>query len=128
MEAWDMKYKPNSDWNHAWGAAPANIIPRWLWGIRPVRPGFSHAVIKPQPGSLKYCKIKVPTIRGFIEAEYKTKINRREYIIQVPSNMSCDFYIPSQYGNMTVIHNDIEITNLENIILLNSGLNKISIK
>jgi len=21
MEAWDMKYKPNSDWNHAWGAA-----------------------------------------------------------------------------------------------------------
>src|SRR5690606_24731475 len=32
MEAWDMKYKPNSDWNHAWGAAPANIIPRHLWG------------------------------------------------------------------------------------------------
>jgi alpha-L-rhamnosidase len=33
MEAWDMKYKPNSDWNHAWGAAPANIIPRHLWGF-----------------------------------------------------------------------------------------------
>ncbi len=128
MEAWDMKYKPNSDWNHAWGAAPANIIPRWLLGIRPVRPGFSHAVIKPQPGSLNYCKIKVPTIRGFISVEYKTKINKREYIIQIPSNMSCEFYIPSQYGNMTVIHNEIEINNSDNIILLNSGLNKISIK
>ena len=30
MEAWDDKYKPNQDWNHAWGAVPANIIPRYL--------------------------------------------------------------------------------------------------
>jgi hypothetical protein len=22
LEAWDVKYKPNSDWNHAWGTAP----------------------------------------------------------------------------------------------------------
>ena len=27
LEAWDNKYKPNQDWNHAWGAAPANLIP-----------------------------------------------------------------------------------------------------
>jgi len=27
LEAWDMKYKPNLDWNHAWGAAPANVRP-----------------------------------------------------------------------------------------------------
>ncbi len=46
MEAWDMKYKPNSDWNHAWGAAPANIIPGFMWGIRPAAPGYSKAVIK----------------------------------------------------------------------------------
>jgi hypothetical protein len=25
-EAWDMKYKPNQDWSHAWGAAPANLL------------------------------------------------------------------------------------------------------
>ena len=30
LEAWDNKYKPNQDWNHAWGAAPANIIPAKL--------------------------------------------------------------------------------------------------
>ena len=40
MEAWDMKYKPNSDWNHAWGAAPGNIIPRCMWGITPKTPAF----------------------------------------------------------------------------------------
>ena len=32
LEAWDDKYKPNQDWNHAWGAAPANIVPRRLMG------------------------------------------------------------------------------------------------
>ena len=26
MEAWDAKIKPNLDWNHEWGAAPANIL------------------------------------------------------------------------------------------------------
>ncbi len=50
MEAWDMKYKPNSDWNHAWGAAPANIIPGYMWGIAPAEPGFAKAVIRPQLG------------------------------------------------------------------------------
>ena len=54
MEAWDMRYKPNSDWNHAWGAAPANIIPRYLWGIQPKTPAFGVTTIKPQMSDLKY--------------------------------------------------------------------------
>ncbi|MFK7981076.1 MAG: sulfatase-like hydrolase/transferase, partial [Saprospiraceae bacterium] len=32
LEAWDYEYKKNLDWNHAWGAVPANVIPRGLWG------------------------------------------------------------------------------------------------
>ena len=43
LEAWDNKYKPNQDWNHAWGAAPANIIPRRLMGVEPLTPGFGTA-------------------------------------------------------------------------------------
>lgn len=30
MEAWSLKAKGNQDWNHAWGAAPANLLPRYL--------------------------------------------------------------------------------------------------
>ena len=67
MEAWDMKYKPNSDWNHAWGAVPANILPRWLWGIRPLTPGFGLVTVNPQMGNLENSSIVVPTIRGKIE-------------------------------------------------------------
>ena len=39
LEAWDAKYKPNLTWNHAWGAAPANILSRFVLGVRPLSPG-----------------------------------------------------------------------------------------
>jgi alpha-L-rhamnosidase len=91
MEAWDMKYKPNSDWNHAGGGAPANIIPGFMWGIQPAEPGFAKAIIKPQPGILKHSKVTVPTIRGSITAEFNDTGKEKEFIISIPGNMDCDF-------------------------------------
>lgn len=108
MEAWDMKYKPNSDWNHAWGAAPANIIPGYMWGITPQVPGFKRVEIKPQLGSLKYSKISVPTIRGTIEAEFRDKGKSKQYFITIPGNMECDFVISDRL-----------------VLRLKAGLNKI---
>jgi len=96
MEAWDMKYKPNSDWNHAWGAAPANIIPGYMWGISPAVPGFGRVVIKPQLGNLKYSKIKVATIRGTITVEFRDNGKSRKYFITLPGNMECDFEVTSK--------------------------------
>lgn len=126
MEAWDMKYKPNSDWNHAWGAAPANIIPGHMWGIRPVKPGYAKAVIKPQLSDLKYSKISVPTIRGNITAEYSDSGGSKEYLITVPSNMECDLVLP--------LNNDKKITlnrrkykKFSEILHLKPGINKISL-
>ena len=74
LEAWDVKYKPNADWNHAWGAVPANVIPRRLWGIRPKTPGYAVASLKPQMSTLKKSSIEVPTIRGTIKAVYYTHL------------------------------------------------------
>jgi alpha-L-rhamnosidase len=99
MEAWDMKYKPNSDWNHAWGAVPANIIPGYMWGIQPVKPGFEKAIIKPQLGNLKHSSITVPTIRGSIIAEFNDTGKRKEFSISIPGNMECDFILS---GNNTI--------------------------
>ena len=111
MEAWDMKYKPNSDWNHAWGAAPANIIPGYMWGIAPAEPGFSRVVINPQLGSLKHCKITVPTIRGTITAEFRDTGKSEEYTISIPANMECDLVLPGR-----------------NPMRLNSGINKLAVE
>lgn len=65
-EAWDQSLKPNQDWNHAWGAAPGNIIARYVLGVRPLEPGYSRVLIDPQLGSLTEIKGTVPTIRGDI--------------------------------------------------------------
>ncbi|KJF42353.1 acetylglucosamine-6-sulfatase [Draconibacterium sediminis] len=92
MEAWDMKYKPNSDWNHAWGAAPANIVARNMWGIQPKTPGFGVATIHPQLANLEFSSIKVPTIKGPIQGKYE-KVNNRlsKYVIELPANMVGEF-------------------------------------
>ncbi len=68
-EAWDNRYKPNQDWNHAWGAAPANIIPRYVLGVRPLEHGYSRVRIAPQPGPLRELHGTVPTIRGPIRVD-----------------------------------------------------------
>ena len=76
MEAWNNAAKPNQDWNHAWGAAPANVIPRRLAGIRPVAPGFSRFVVDPHPGDLEFFRYRQPTLYGGITIEYcKGKIS-----------------------------------------------------
>lgn len=107
LEAWDMKYKPNSDWNHAWGASPANIIPGCMWGITPSEPGWKKAKIRPQLADLSESKITVPTIRGNISAEYRKNGSSGEYRITIPGNMEC------------------ELVMKDRVIKLQSGMNKV---
>ena len=64
MEAWSPKDKPNLDLNHAWGAAPINVISRYVLGVTPLEPGFGKIRIAPQVGNLKRVAGTVPTARG----------------------------------------------------------------
>jgi hypothetical protein len=95
LEAWDNKYKPNLDWNHAWGAAPANIIPRKLMGIEPLEPGFRKIRIKPQPASLEHAEIKCPIIRGDVLLSFQNKPQQMFYMnLTIPANTNADVYLP----------------------------------
>jgi hypothetical protein len=68
MESWGGK--KNQDWSHAWGAAPANLIPRCLCGIRPLKPGFSEFIVAPEPGDLEFFSYLQPTVYGGVKVEY----------------------------------------------------------
>lgn len=70
-EAWDQKYKPNQDWNHAWGAAPANLFPRYILGAQPMTPGWARVSIIPRPGGLNNARGKIPTPRGPLEVRWE---------------------------------------------------------
>lgn len=94
LEAWDDKYKPNQDWNHAWGAVPANIIPRKLMGVEPLTPGFGVVQVKPQVASLTWAKALVPTIRGAVQVEVDNKTDQYVLRLTIPANTKAAVYLP----------------------------------
>lgn len=110
LEAWDNKYKPNQDWNHAWGAVPANIIPRKLMGVEPLEPGFAVARIKPQLASLEWAKAVIPTIRGEIRLSVENRKDSYVLNVSIPANMEAEVYLPfSISGKYRVTNNGIPI-------------------
>lgn len=94
LEAWDKSYKKNLDWNHAWGAAPANIIPRGMFGIQPLEAGFGRIQIKPQTGALQSASITTPTIRGPVSVTVNWSESSYDTAVSIPANTTADVYIP----------------------------------
>ncbi len=128
LEAWDNKYKNNLDWNHAWGAVPANSIPRGLWGIKPKVAGYAIATIKPQMSTLKTSSIVVPTVRGQIKANYTFNNARLQtYEIEIPANMVAEFSLNDLEGK-DFIHNGEKVPSAFNIIRLSPGKHVIKLK
>lgn len=95
LEAWDPSLKPNLDWNHAWGAAPANLIPRKLMGIEPLEAGFARFRVKPQTGRLDHARIKVPTPKGPVLLNTRgTGPGDWEAELTVPTGTAAEFHLP----------------------------------
>lgn len=94
-EAWDNVYKPNLDWNHAWGAVPANIIVRRLMGIEPLEPGFGKLRIAPQPGGLQSASLKYPTVRGTVYVAFeKQEDGSYSLDVRLPANVEAEIIKP----------------------------------
>lgn len=100
-EAWDLKYKPNQDWNHAWGAAPANLFPRFVLGVQSAAPGWSSVTIRPCPGNLTFAKGKVPTTNGPIEVDWKQD-NDFKLSLKLPEGVRAKVEIPARDGEAGV--------------------------
>lgn len=92
-EAWDQRYKPNQDWNHAWGAAPANLLPRYVLGVQPLVPGWHRAIIRPNPGRLKSAEGKVPTSLGSVLVRWESGDTFKLWFT-LPAGMSAQVQIP----------------------------------
>ncbi len=104
LEAWDPAYKSNLDWNHAWGAAPANIIPRYLMGVRPLTPGFGKILIQPQVGSLTSAQITVPTIRGSVGVHVTTNTSANfTMTVDIPANSTAKVGVPTLGSTSTAV-------------------------
>jgi alpha-L-rhamnosidase len=94
LEAWDAKAKPNLTWNHAWGAAPANIIARYVLGLRPLTPGYGKVLIAPQAGALTWIRGKVPTPHGPVLIEQQNA-GRFKLTVEIPPGVTARVVIPA---------------------------------
>ena len=96
LEAWDDRFKPNEDWNHAWGAAPANLIPRLLMGIEPIAPGFARFRVRPQTAGLARAALTLPTLRGPVRLEVTQPDDRTwRAALTVPANTRAEVEVPT---------------------------------
>jgi hypothetical protein len=103
MEVWDPSQKSNLDWEHAWGTAAGNVIPRKLFGINPLTPGYGKVVIKPQVGALTDGSYKLPTVKGTILVSFKSEKDK-SIIITATVPVVTKFYVPTySLGDNTVI-------------------------
>ena len=93
-EAWDQRFKPNQDWNHAWGAAPANLLPRFVIGAQPLAPGWKRTLIRPHVATLTFAKGKVPTPLGPILVDWKTSPSFM-ISIRLPKGMPAKVELPA---------------------------------
>jgi alpha-L-rhamnosidase len=104
-EAWDTEYKKNQDWNHAWGAAPANIIVRKLMGVEPLSPAFGNIQIKPQAGTLNTAELQLSTLRGKIKVAFTN--NPGQFLLRttLPSNSTGVVFLPKRLANDRILKN-----------------------
>lgn len=104
-EAWDTRYKPNQDWNHAWGAAPANIIVRKLMGVDALMPAYETIQIKPQPDTLRQASLQLATLRGPITVTFDNRPDAFRLTTILPANTSGVVYLPRKQARSRVWQN-----------------------
>lgn len=104
-EAWDQKYKPNQDWNHPWGAAPANLLPRFVLGAQPASPGWTRTLIRPHPGHLEFARGKVPTPHGPILIEWRRQPRFRLHL-NLPTGIAAHISLPAPHDSSGVFRLD----------------------
>jgi alpha-L-rhamnosidase len=104
LEAWDAKFKPNLTWNHAWGAAPANVLSRYVLGVRPIEPGYKKILIAPQIGSLKFVRGRVPTPLGPVAVN----VDATKLEVDVPAGTTARVVFHSQTAEVGPGHHLFE--------------------
>lgn len=85
MEAWDPSIKPNTTFSHAWGSAPASVVPREVLGVQVTAPGAAELLVRPRPGPLTWMRGTVPTIRGPVQVSVDRRDGLR-VVVGLPPN------------------------------------------
>jgi alpha-L-rhamnosidase len=103
MEAWSPTIKSNTTFSHPWSSAPANIIPRYLLGVRVTEPGGSVVQVAPQPGPLAAASGTVATVRGMVGVDIEQS-PRLRIAVTLPGNTTGTLRWPLGTGKLADFH------------------------
>jgi hypothetical protein len=125
-EAWNFEDKPNMDWNHAWGAAPGNLISRFVLGLRPITAGFGQILIQPQlGGTLTQAQGVVPTLRGPVGISVNNAGGNFQMLLNIPGNVTATVMLPARglKNPVALVDDNISASTISNnwLILTNVG-------
>ncbi len=128
-EAWNFQDKTNMDWNHPWGAAPGNLLTRYVIGLRPISPGYDQVLIQPHLGTtLSYVEATVPTIRGPFSIQAARTEDSFRVVADIPGNVTATVLLPamSTTNAITRVDGHIVATTLNNnwLVIKNIGSGK----
>lgn len=86
-EMWDR----HTSLCHGWSAAPAMILPAYVLGVKPLRPGFRVFEARPRAGGLTWAKGRVPAPGGVIGVSWRREETGWRGEIVVPSGLEGRF-------------------------------------
>jgi alpha-L-rhamnosidase len=87
MEAWSPTVKSNTTFSHPWASAPANVVARYLLGVRVVEAGGAQIQVTPQPAGLARASGTVATVRGLVGVDVEQSPQYR-VAVTVPGNVT----------------------------------------
>jgi len=96
---------------HAWSAAPTYFLSAYQLGIRPLEPGFSKALIAPEPVDLTWAKGRMPTPKGNISVWWQ-KGENFSIDVSLPPGVSARIELPvspKEFPELKV-ESDVEFT------------------
>ena len=89
--------------NHAWSGGPLTVIAQYQCGIYPLEAGYKSFTIHPQPASLKYTDISVPTVKGMIFSSWKIIDGNMDWQLSVPKGTTAHVSLLTDNDNKVKI-------------------------
>ena len=88
---------------HGWGAGPISWLNTEIAGIKPLAPGFSTVMIRPDLFDLTHLKVAEPTPLGIIGLDVRAPVFSAA--IDVPGGMTVQLSVPLSVGQTSVLVN-----------------------
>lgn len=86
-------------YNHGWNA-PNTILSQYIAGLAPVEAGWKTYHVRPQLGSLKSVRVRVPSVKGNIDVDIRKSGGQLGIKLKSPEDTTAIVAIPREEGHV----------------------------